>query len=46
MLPMIGYLGVILSSKIHKKGVFFKLGYEHGIRFGREWLAGHESPGH
>ena len=25
------------SSKIREKGVFFELGYEHGIRFGREW---------
>ena len=25
----------LFSSKMHEKGVFFKLGYEHGIRFGR-----------
>ena len=29
--------GVIFSSKIREKGVFFKLGYERGIRFDREW---------
>ena len=28
--------GVFLS-KIREKGVSFKLGYEHGIRFGPEW---------
>ena len=27
--------GVHFSSGILEKGVFFKLGYEHGIRFGR-----------
>ena len=28
---------MLFSSKIREKGVFFKLGYEHGIRFGRDW---------
>ena len=32
--------GVSVSSKIRERGVFFKLGYEHGIRFGRERDAG------
>ena len=32
--------GVSFSSKIRESGVFFKLGYEHGIRFGRERDAG------
>ena len=31
--------GVCFSSKMREKGVFFKLQYEHGIRFGREWEA-------
>ena len=26
----------VQTSKIREKGLFFKLGYEHGIRFGRE----------
>ena len=26
--------------QIREKGVFFKLGYERGIRFGREWRRG------
>ena len=29
--------GVFFSPRIREKGVFFKLGYERGIRFGREW---------
>ena len=32
--------GLSVSSKIRERGVFFKLGYEHGIRFGRERDAG------
>ena len=28
---------MFFSPRIRKKGVFFKLGYERGIRFGREW---------
>ena len=32
--------GVFFSSKIREKGVFCKLGLEHGIRFGRERDAG------
>ena len=32
--------GVSVSSKIRERGVFFKLGYKHGIRFGRERDAG------
>ena len=31
-----GLFLVVFSSKIREKGVFFKLGYERGIRFGRE----------
>ena len=27
----------VFSQRIREKGVFFKLGYERGIRFGREW---------
>ena len=29
--------GFFFSSKKREKGVFFKLGYERGICFGREW---------
>ena len=31
-----GWKRGIFSSKIREKEVFFKLGYEHGIRFSRE----------
>ena len=32
--------GMIFSSKIREKGVFFKFVYERGIRFGQEWGSG------
>ena len=32
---------MFFSPRIREKGVFFKLGYEHGIRFGREWGPGY-----
>ena len=32
-----GEKGWVFLSQILEKGVFFKLGFEHGIRFGREW---------
>ena len=36
--------GFFLSSKIREKGVFFKLGYERGIRFGRKLGGGGSLP--
>ena len=32
--------GAFLSPRIREKGVFFKLGYERGVHFGREWGVG------
>ena len=32
-----GWKRGVLSSQIREKGVFFELGYERGIRFGRRW---------